>query len=102
MAQSEKLDQDGVDAQKPKYMRPSECRRHMRKTLAREFENIVDGFVKAAKKGSCQHVKLATELLKSERKVISRKKGSATRYWEELQKEEGERDRLRKERAAAD
>ena len=53
---------------KAKYMRPSECRSHMRRTLAKEFQGIVDGFVEAAKKGSCPHVKLATELLKPIRK----------------------------------
>jgi hypothetical protein len=53
-----------------------------------------------AKKGSCPHVKLATELLKPDRKDLSRKKGTATRYWEMLQKEEREKERATKEQIA--
>lgn len=44
-------------------LRPSQCRAYMRRELAREFRGIVKGFVDGAKKGSCQHVKLATELV---------------------------------------
>ena len=46
-----------------KPLRPAECRSYMRRTLAREFPDIVEGLLKGAKSGSCQHVKLATELL---------------------------------------
>ena len=88
-------------AAKGKFLRPNECRSLMRKTLAREFQEIVDGFVAAAKKGSCPHVKLATELLKPIRTGPSRKKGSATKYWEMLQREEREREQLQREEAAA-
>ena len=80
--------------EKAKYLRPSECRNRMRRTLAKEFDAIIDGFVEAAKKGSCPHVKLATELLKPIRKPTSRKKGSATEYWEMLQREEREKEQL--------
>ena len=73
----------------------------MRRTLAKEFQGIVDGFVEAAKKGSCPHVKLATELLKPIRKGTSRKKGTATKYWEMLQREEQEKEQLKKEQLAA-
>jgi hypothetical protein len=90
-----------VGAGKAKYMRPSECRSHMRKTLAREYEEIVKGFIEAAKKGSCPHVKLATELLKPDRKGSTRKKGTATKYWEMLQKEDREKERVKKEQIAA-
>jgi hypothetical protein len=102
MTRSEKLDQVGdvVGEGKVKYLRPSECRSHMRRTLAKEFQGIVDGFVEAAKKGSCPHVKLATELLKPIRKGPSRKKGTATRYWEQLDKEQREKERLKEERLA--
>jgi hypothetical protein len=102
MKQSEKLDQvrDMMGVGKVKYLRPSECRSFMRRTLAKEFQAIVDGFVEEAKKGSCQHVKLATELLKPIRKGPSRKKGTATRYWEQLDKEQREKERLRDERLA--
>jgi hypothetical protein len=87
---------------KVKYMRPSECRSHMRRTLAKEFQGIVDGFVEAAKSGSCPHVKLATELLKPIRTGASRKKGTATRYWEQLDKRQREKERLERERLAAE
>jgi len=103
MTQSKELDQvkEATGEGKAKYMRPSECRSHMRRTLAREFQGIVDGFVEAAKKGSCPHVKLATELLKPIRKGPSRKKGTATKYWEMLQREEREQEQLKKEQLAA-
>ena len=97
MTQSKELDQvkEALGEGKAKYMRPSECRSHMRRTLAKEFQGIVDGFVEAAKKGSCPHVKLATELLKPIRKGTSRKKGTATKYWEMLQREEREKEQLK-------
>jgi hypothetical protein len=103
MTGSTELEQENetVVEGKPKYMRPSECRSHMRKTLAKEFDEIVKGFVAAAKKGSCPHVKLATELLKPDRKGPSRKKGTATQYWEMLQREDREREQLKKEQLAA-
>ncbi len=88
-------EQEAVVEAKVKRLRPSECRSHMRKALAKDFQEIVDGFVAAAKLGSCPHVKLATELLKPIRKSPSRKKGTATRYWEMLEREAPERDRLR-------
>jgi hypothetical protein len=103
MTRSNELDQvkDALGEGKARYMRPSECRSHMRRTLAKEFQGIVDGFVEAAKKGSCPHVKLATELLKPIRKGTSRKKGTATKYWEMLQREEQEKEQLKKEQLAA-
>ena len=85
---------------KVKYLSPGECRGHMRRTLAKEFQGIVDGFVEAAKKGSCPHVKLATELLKPIRKNPSRKKGTVAKYIEQLDREKLERERLQKERLA--
>jgi hypothetical protein len=97
MTQGKELDQvkEALGENIAKYMRPSECRSHMRRTLAREFQGIVDGFVEAAKKGSCPHVKLATELLMPIRKGTSRKKGTATKYWEMLQREEREKEQLK-------
>jgi hypothetical protein len=104
MTGSDKMEQRnvGVGEGNKKYMKPSECRSLMRRTLAKEFQAIVDGFISAAKKGSCPHVKLATELMKSDRNGASRKKGTATKYWEMLQKEEREKERVKKEQAAAD
>lgn len=103
MTRSTQVDQvkEALGERKDKYMRPSECRSHMRRTLAREFQGIVDGFVEAAKKGSCPHVKLATELLKPIRKGTSRKKGTATKYWEMLQREKREKERLQQEKLLA-
>lgn len=57
------------DSPAERPLRPSQCRTFMRDQLAREFRGIVQGFVQEAKSGSCQHVKLATELLDSKRKA---------------------------------
>ena len=59
-------------------LRPAQCRAYMRKELAREFRGIVDGFVKGAKSGSCQHVKLATELLESKKRPDPMRSGRNT------------------------
>jgi hypothetical protein len=48
------------------------------------FPAIVEGFLEEAKKGSCVHLKLATELLGPTRKRASRKKSSVTKLLEEL------------------
>jgi hypothetical protein len=84
-----------VIEKKEKPMRPNQCRNYMRETLTKEFKGIVDGFVEAAKKGSCPHVKLATELLQSSRRP-SRKKGPIAKYWEKLEKERIEKERTEK------
>ena len=86
-----------VGVAKVKPMRPAECRSHMRRTLAREFEAIVEGFVEAAKKGSCPHVKLANELLKPVRKSPSRRKGSVVKHLEQMERDMIERERAWKE-----
>jgi predicted component of type VI protein secretion system len=103
MAESKELDQvkEAVGAGKDRHLRPSECRSHMRRTLANEFQGIVDGFVEAAKKGSCPHVKLATELLKPIRKNPSRKKGSITKILEELDRQKREKAELQAEQFGA-
>ena len=89
---------EAVGKTKGRYLRPGECRSHMRRTLAKEFQGIVEGFVEAAKKGSCPHVKLATELLKPVRKSPSRKKKTIAQYVEQLDREQLERERLQIER----
>jgi epoxyqueuosine reductase QueG len=86
---------------KLKALRPSQCRSHMRNALAEEFRGIVEGFVAAAKSGSCPHVKLANELLQPIRRHTSRKKGTVARYLEKLDKEQLEKERLQKEQAGA-
>jgi hypothetical protein len=57
---------------------------YLRRRLARVFPAIVEGFLEEAKKGSCVHLKLATELLGPTRKRASRKKSSVTKLLEEL------------------
>lgn len=61
--QVKSVDANAVAEPEAKPLRPGQCRAYMRRTLAHEFRGIVDGFVKGARSGSCQHVKLATELL---------------------------------------
>lgn len=102
MASNEALEEVRKEPEegKAKYVRPSECRSRMRRTLAREFQGIIDGFIEAAKRGSCAHVKLATELMKPTRKATSRKKGTATLFLEMLEREDREKERLEKERLA--
>lgn len=67
-------------------LRPAQCRAYMRRTLASEFKGIVAGFVKGAKAGSCQHVKLATELLEPRPKAKRSQSGRRTleRWLDEL------------------
>lgn len=73
-------------------LRPSQCRAYMRRTLAREFRAIVDGFIEEAKTGSCQHVKLATELMKPVTKKSTGSKdggkGMVQELLERLEREE--------------
>ena len=72
-----------VSKARKKTPKPSACKGIMQKRLAESFEEIVDGFVEEAKKGSCAHVKLTTELLETaSREKESRKKGSAERMLE--------------------
>lgn len=59
-------------------LRPGQCRAHMREVLAAEFREIVKGFVEGAKSGSCQHVKLATELLETRKREPARPSGRST------------------------
>jgi len=92
---------EAVREPKRKALRPGQCRTHMRNELAKEFREIVEGFVAAAKSGSCPHVKLANELLQPIRRNVSRRKGSVARYMEELDKEQLEKDRLQREQAGA-
>jgi hypothetical protein len=67
-----------------RMMLPAGCRAYMRRRLAKEFPEIVDGFIEEAKKGSCPHVKLATELLRPVRKGTPRRKSEATKMLDEL------------------
>jgi hypothetical protein len=77
---------------------PSGCRGYLRQSLAKEFPEIVDGFVKAAKSGSVRHVKLVNELLQPTRKEATRVKGPAARFFEKLEQEKNEKERLAAEK----
>ena len=79
-----------------RLMVPGGCRAYMRKTLVREFPAIVQGFVEAAKTGSCPHVKLVTELMRPVRQSSPReKKGPVARYMEERLRERQAEERAR-------
>jgi hypothetical protein len=74
-------------------LRPGECRMFLRKTLARAFPAIVQGFVNEAMEGSCQHLKLAAEITESGKRVRKAKeeKGPAQLLLEQLEREDAER-----------
>ncbi len=67
-------------------LRPAQCRAYMRRELAREFRGIVRGFVKGAKTGSCQHVKLATALLGTPARTRNRGQQTIERLIREMEK----------------
>jgi hypothetical protein len=69
-----------------KPLRPHQCRKHLRETVAAAYRDIVAGFVDQAKNGSCQHLKMATEVVESPKRtrVGLRVKGPAERLLEEL------------------
>ena len=74
---------EGAEEKGEMPLKPSQCRAYMRRELAREFRGIVRGFVDGAKKGSCQHVKLAAELLATPKRQ-RRRKDAADRLVDEL------------------
>ena len=70
-------------------LKPGECRPFLRKTLAAAFPVILQGFVNEAMKGSCQHLKMVTELTRSQkREGEPRGKGPAELMLEELERGE--------------
>ena len=77
--------EEGAAEERP--LRPSQCRAYMRNALAREFRGIVDGFVEGAKSGSCQHVKLATELVQTAARKRASGRGQVQRLVEQLERE---------------
>jgi hypothetical protein len=71
-----------------KPLRPSQCRGHLRKKLAEAYPAIVAGFVEQAKSGSCQHLKMATDLVEAKKAGrASMAKGPAARMLEEWERE---------------
>jgi hypothetical protein len=80
----------GVDgAAVEKSLTPNQCRKYLRKTVAGAYRDIVAGFVKEAKAGGCQHLKMATEVVESTRrpKAVRRVKGAAALMLEKLERE---------------
>jgi hypothetical protein len=69
---------EGVGVQGEPPRTAAGCRQYMRGELTRKFPQIVEGFVEAAKTGSCTHVKLATELLKATQPKKARRPASVT------------------------
>jgi len=55
-------------------LRPHQCQRHLRLTVAAAYRDIVAGFVDEAKAGSCQHLKMATEVVASKKRVRAAKR----------------------------
>jgi hypothetical protein len=66
-----------------KRLKPSQCRPFMRSELAKQFPEILKGFVDEAKAGSCAHLKLTNELLQREGGP-AKKKGPTEKMLEEL------------------
>ncbi len=56
-----------VSGRRPSSVRG--CRVYLLRELMRQYPEIVQGFLKEAKKGSCQHLKLVQEMLESEKKL---------------------------------
>ena len=67
---------DSPSARKPPRTAAG-CRAYMRSELTRGFPEIVEGFVKVAKRGSAPHLKMANEILESGR-VVKAKRSKAT------------------------
>jgi hypothetical protein len=89
----------GLTKAEKRLLAPAGCRAYMRRTLVKEFPEIVQGFVDAAKTGSCPHVKMVTELMRPIRQGSPRqKKGTMVRLFERLEKERLEDERLKGER----
>jgi hypothetical protein len=74
-----------------KPLRPGQCKKHLQKTVAAAYREIVAGFVEQAKGGSCQHLKMATEVLESAKRMRPgpRVKGPSELMLEELERELG-------------
>ena len=68
-------------------LRPSQCRAYIRRTIAAEYRGIVKGFVESAKQGSCQHVKLATELMATPKRTRLSGRGKVEAILKKLEQE---------------
>lgn len=68
-------------------LRPRQCWSYLRTELASEFKSIVQGFVSEARNGGCAHMKLAAELLETPESERPRRKGSAQRMLEKLERQ---------------
>ena len=65
--------EDVAVVEKERPLRPAQCRAHMRREIAKQYRGIVRGVLEAAKKGSCPHVKLATELVERPARAQARR-----------------------------
>jgi hypothetical protein len=74
---------------KEKPLRPHECRTHLRKAVAAAYRDIVAGFVLEATGGGCQHLRMATEIVESKKRVrkVVRPKSVTAQLLEELDRE---------------
>jgi hypothetical protein len=75
-------------------LKPSECKKLMRTELAKQFPEILKGFVDEAKSGSCGHLKLINQLLETPPEM-ARKKGVTQRMLDELSGKKSEWSRMR-------
>jgi len=70
-------------------LRPSQCAAYLRRELAHSFRGIVHGFVQQATSGSVPHMKETMHLLDSQT-TPKKRKGSAQRLLEELERMDGD------------
>ena len=75
-----------VVAPDEKPLRPGQCRAYLRKAVAAAFRDIAHGFIQQATTGSCQHVKMAADVVSSKKPngAESRVKGPAEQLMDEL------------------
>jgi hypothetical protein len=81
------MEGDVADTKKP--LKPHQCRNHLRKTVAAAYRDIVAGFVEEAKKGGCQHLRMATEVVESQKRIREslRPKSAAEQLLEDLDRQ---------------
>lgn len=82
---------------KARTPRPGECRGRMRRAVAKEFDEIVRGFIEAAKKGSCPHVKLATELVSQPGRRRTKRESSLEELLRKMDSEQVEMEQRQRE-----
>jgi hypothetical protein len=71
-----------------KPLRPGECRRWLRRTLAEQLPEMVKTFVESKEKVSSQDIKLVMGLLEETEKKGKRRRGFMGRLLNDLRREE--------------